>query len=162
MKVKICIQAIVVLMICSATISLFSQIGVGIVDGSNIHEPVDPPGGIGRCWDFQNQTAVDAVNERETRGNCDPVQFCELIYTCGAVPAAQQPDPDCPFIKTRDKVLVGNCNGAGGHKVCKECPAGSERLCMIYSFHRGRSTTGACQARCGWYQLHFSGNCVKD
>ncbi len=141
----------------------FPQIGGNpIGDGSNIFNGPNPPGGVGVCWDFVNQVAISKLGEDNFNGrSCDPVQECEPIFTCGPVAAAARPAANCLFIKTHESVHVGDCNNGFPNKTCSACPGGSERLCMVYSFHISKSATGACQTRCGWYQVHYDGNCVQ-
>lgn len=146
---------IAILVFCCLCLSF--SIGIApqqqVVDGSFV-DGVNPPSGIGNCWDSANQQVVQKLIL--TDFECDGLNYCQAICECCA--GISSPG-GCDFRKTHSSVQVGSCEVAHNRE-CTACPTGSEVFCMIYKYY-SLKISGVCSVSCNEWQVHFSGTCVN-
>jgi hypothetical protein len=126
---------------------------VVIIDDGSFIPGVNPPGGVGGCWDATNQTTVNKVPRLNFE--CEGTIPCKPFYTCFFGAPSKK---GCRYYKTHDFVSVGNCESSQ-QNYCHECPAGSEVFCMVYKMFEDE-VDGVCVGPCNEWQVWFDGRCT--
>jgi hypothetical protein len=135
--------------------TLFSQdrLVIVFVDGGFV-PGLNPPGGVGNCWDEEEQETRDKVPGANLE--CEGLETCEPIFTC------HHGDPggfsECEFYSTHSYVLVGDCE-TSTQATCHHCPEGSNIFCMIYKLWATKQGPN-CVQPCNEWQVFFQGTCT--
>ncbi len=131
----------------------FQVPGVAVIGSGDFVPGVNPPTGIGNCWNGLMITPKAVVDGQQ----CDNFILCQPLVNCAAAP---NPSPGgCQFRKTHDYRLVGTCI-LQTNSQCTTCAGGSQIFCMSYKYFQGK-LAGACVNPCGEWQVFFAGECLQ-